>query len=1074
MRFKVFVFLLLSFSLLSAGVHVLEETSNRIVVKITLDNMTIEEGSNFTYINVLDWTGEGLLGAPDMPLKMLNIAIPPNGLIKTKVLSKNIQRKMLIKPVVPVPIIRKGGKTFDYIYKIDQDLYSHKRDEMIQVQEETRAGFFTVIPIKFSPFNYNAASRELTYCDEIVLQIDITGDTSFHNQLTGKFENVYQDFILNYQSAKYWKTRTSRKINSIPFEKSDFWYKFELPQDGLYELTFEELSQLPSFCDPASVRILTMYREILADDPQQYFFKLKEVPVYIEDGNDGSFDKGDRIFFFRENYESPGLIQHSEKKIFWLTISGEYANEPLRLNEVKNLSTAERVENFLRRLPKIPSREREGIECIIIYPEQGVFEAQAQELKNLHSALVCSLETQANIFDGYGQIGDYVAIKSYLDSLYVSNQETLEYVILMGSGTRDWDPQNEKCKIMTYPIVPTDPESAVSDDRFVDFDNNVYPDLVIGRIPAKNDNDMDFYMERLTDYIINQNPGFWLNMLLIMADDEHKKGSLEGTSGPGAGMNHTARAEDVGVILNKGLFIDKVYGIEYNFDEYQNKPDARDAMLNKINEGRLIWYFIGHGNEDVLGDEDYFRGSAHLRLLQNIEHLPLFIAASCSVGKYDEPTYDCISEKLLFYDDGGSIASLAATASCNPTANTTLIKKFLEYAINEQENIGLSLFNAKHNSGAGSGNSRLYNILGDPILQVTQPEIMGSISDVPDSLRARELAQVNGTFEESSFINEIGEFRAYESEYDLFYTNSMVVGPDTLVYSVDYTINGNSFFNGEINITNGDYDAQFIVPDDVHAGEKGRLISYVFEDSQNKDYLNYFYPLKLSGIPVNATSMGSPQVQLWLESEWKLKQYRTFVEGDYVSTDPLLIAEIEDENGINILGSSGHKILLILDNSFKPIDVTSGFVYNVGSCTKGELSWQLNDLEEGSHILQLIVFDNFNNATVAETTFKAKSSGKVAIEQMLPFPNPMKKDGYFTFVITEDSDITISIYTITGRKIRTLKKPSCEAGYNQVYWDGRDGDGDEIANNTYFYKIKARQLSNSKVTKKIGKVIILK
>jgi hypothetical protein len=1033
--------------------------------------MSIEDGSDFAYIIVSDWTKEGLSGAPALAFKMLNIAIPPHGHIKTKVLSQNVQRKILNKPVSPVPTIRKGGKTFDYIFEIDQNLYSRKRDEMIQVLDETRAGFFTVIPIKFSPFNYNVATREFTYCDELVLQIDITGDTSFYNQLSGKFENVYQDFILNYQSAKYWKTRVSRKINSIPFEKSDFWYKFKLPQDGLYELTFEELSQLPSFCDPASVRIVTMYREVVANDPQQYFFKLKEIPVYMEDGNDGSFDKGDRIFFFRENYEAPELIQHSDKKIYWLTIGGEYDNEPLRLQDIKNVNTAEQVEKFIRKIPKIPSRGREGIQCIIIYPEQGVFEAQAEELENLHSDLVCELKSQADIFDEYGQIGDYVAIKSYLDTLNVLNQETLEYVILMGSGIRYWDPQNEKCKIMTYPIVPSNPESAVSDDMFVDFDNNVYPDLVIGRIPAKNDDDMNLYIERITNYILNPNPGFWRNKLLILADDEHKKGSLEGTSSPG--MNHTAWAEDLGEILNKVLFIDKVYGIEYNFDEYQNKPDARDAMLNKINDGRLIWYFIGHGSEDVLGDEDYFRGSVHLRLLQNVEHLPLFIAASCSVGKYDEPSYDCISEKLLFYDDGGSIASLAATASCNPTSNTTLIKHFLVKAINERENIGLSLFDAKHNSGAGSGNSSLYNILGDPILLVTQPEILGSISisGDPDSLRSRELAQINGNFGEPSLINEIGEFRAYESEYDLFYTNTLVIstitGPDTLVYSVDYTINGNSFFNGEIDITNSNYNAQFIVPDDVHAGDKGRLISYVFEDSQNKDYLNYFYPLKLSGIRIDTLNTISPQVTLWLDS-------RQFKDGDYVSTDPLLIAEIEDENGINILGSSGHKILLILDNSFEPIDVTLGFVYNVGSCTKGELSWQLYNLEEGSHTLQLIVFDNFNNPTVAETTFKAKSSGKVAIEQMLPYPNPMKKDGYFTFVITEDSDITISIYTITGRKIRTLKKPSCEAGYNQIYWNGRDGDGDEIANNTYFYKIKARQLSNSKVTDKIGKVIILK
>ncbi|MCK4655263.1 MAG: hypothetical protein KAU01_12545, partial [Candidatus Cloacimonetes bacterium] len=317
----------------------------------------------------------------------------------------------------------------------------------------------------------------------------------------------------------------------------------------------------------------------------------------------------------------------------------------------------------------------------------------------------------------------------------------------------------------------------------------------------------------------------------------------------------------------------------------------------------------------------------------------------------------------------------------------------------------------------------------------------------------------------TNFINEIGEIRAFESEYDVTYINNDYV-VDSLSYTVNYTKNGNSFYYGGMEVSGGNYTAEFIVPDDIHAGEKGRIINYVFDHSQNTDFLNYC-PMKLSQIPIDATSTGPPQVQIWLDS-------KKFVEGDYVSTDPLLMSEIEDENGINILGSAGHKILLLLDDTMEPVDVTSGFVYNIGSYTKGELTWQLSDLSEGRHTLQLIVFDNFNTPTVAQTSFISKRSGKVAIEQMLPYPNPMEKDGYFTFVITEDSDITVMIYTITGKKIRTLKKPNCSAGYNQIYWDGKDGDGDKIANNTYFYKVKAKQLSNGKATEKIGKFIILK
>jgi len=31
-----------------------------------------------------------------------------------------------------------------------------------------------------------------------------------------------------------------------------------------------------------------------------------------------------------------------------------------------------------------------------------------------------------------------------------------------------------------------------------------------------------------------------------------------------------------------------------------------------------------------------------------------------------------------------------------------------------------------------------------------------------------------------------------------------------------------------------------------------------------------------------------------------------------------------------------------------------------------------------------------------------------------------------------------------------------QVGFNRIYWDGRDQDGDEIANGLYFYKVIAK------------------
>ena len=78
----------------------------------------------------------------------------------------------------------------------------------------------------------------------------------------------------------------------------------------------------------------------------------------------------------------------------------------------------------------------------------------------------------------------------------------------------------------------------------------------------------------------------------------------------------------------------------------------------------------------------------------------------------------------------------------------------------------------------------------------------------------------------------------------------------------------------------------------------------------------------------------------------------------------------------------------------------------------------------------------------------------------------------FTFIITEAADVTATIYTISGRKIQTIKAGNLPSGFQQIYWNGKDKAGDNIANGTYFYKIIANQ--SGKVTEKIGKIIILK
>ena len=77
------------------------------------------------------------------------------------------------------------------------------------------------------------------------------------------------------------------------------------------------------------------------------------------------------------------------------------------------------------------------------------------------------------------------------------------------------------------------------------------------------------------------------------------------------------------------------------------------------------------------------------------------------------------------------------------------------------------------------------------------------------------------------------------------------------------------------------------------------------------------------------------------------------------------------------------------------------------------------------------------------------------------YPNPFKNDTYFTFElhgVQPPEEFKIKVFTVAGRLIRDLSVPKSllKIGFNKIYWDGRDQDGNEIANGVYFYKIASK------------------
>ncbi len=130
-------------------------------------------------------------------------------------------------------------------------------------------------------------------------------------------------------------------------------------------------------------------------------------------------------------------------------------------------------------------------------------------------------------------------------------------------------------------------------------------------------------------------------------------------------------------------------------------------------------------------------------------------------------------------------------------------------------------------------------------------------------------------------------------------------------------------------------------------------------------------------------------------------------------------------------------------------------------------------LTEGNHIFTYIGGDQ--NGNFADTLINNLNvSYGFNIRNLYNYPNPMKNDTYFTFEFFSDKnppDCRIKIYTVAGRLVKELRAP-VKVGFNQIYWNGRDGDGDVMANGIYLYKVILEDATRTETS--IQKLAILR
>ncbi len=130
------------------------------------------------------------------------------------------------------------------------------------------------------------------------------------------------------------------------------------------------------------------------------------------------------------------------------------------------------------------------------------------------------------------------------------------------------------------------------------------------------------------------------------------------------------------------------------------------------------------------------------------------------------------------------------------------------------------------------------------------------------------------------------------------------------------------------------------------------------------------------------------------------------------------------------------------------------------------------DLHNGDYQLQVAAADTSQNAAELQIAFSLNQA--VSLDEVFNVPNPTPNGKTtFTYHLAQPPDeVTIKIYTVTGRLIRTILDASARRGNNETEWDGRDETGTRCANGVYLYRVIAH--TDSDTVEQVGKLAILR
>lgn len=749
----------------------------------------------------------------------------------------------------------------------------------------------------------------------------------------------------------------------------------------------------------------------------------------------------------------------------------------------------------------------DSVDMVIIVPTSGKLIQQAQRLSDAHkqydhlySVIVKADEVYNEFSSGTPDATAYRRLMKMLYDKAEGGQHAPRYLLLMGDAAWDNRMLTQAWKATSSPddyLLCYESENSVSDvkcyvmeDYFGLLDDGEGADLLkdktdlgIGRFPVVAASEAKVMVDKCIRHMSRENAGAWQNIVSFLGDD-------------GDENDHMKYADDVANRVQEQcpeMDIRKIMWDAYSrvsTAKNNTYPEVTALLKEQMKDGVLVVNYTGHAStytlshEFVLNVEDFANTKS--------TNLPLWMTAACDVMPFDGQSAN-IGETAVLNPNGGALAFFGTTRTVYANLNAILNRYFMQYLFGQDDNgntcrVGDAIRLTK-NSLIGSsyeyslGENKLhYALLGDPALTIAPPKqriTLDSINGISTQqetsipLTAGSRITLSGHISNAqgdALSNFQGTLtvRLYDEEKTIQCHNN--AGSKNTFSFKDRT---DVLYQAQDSVRGGLFTHSFTIPKDISGnGSTGRLVFYAISNDKDTDANGYSESFTLNAMSEESVSDSiGPTIYAYLNNE-------EFQDGDVVNSMPYFIAQLEDENGMNVSGNGlGHDLTLCVDGRADyTFNLNNYYTGLFGDNTKGTVAFSIPQLEAGSHTLEFQAWDVLNNCNKTTLSFVVNPALKPDLEQLSATPNPAINQT--TFLIAYDRPgaectFTLEVFDFMGRCLWShTETGSSDTGLYRIPWNLCTGEGGRLGSGIYLYRCTLQSGASKKVTK-TQKIIVL-